>query len=115
MHELSIAMSLLEVAAEEAERRGGVRVIAVHLKLGPLSGVVKDALLSAYELAREGSPLADSTLAIEEVPIVVFCPTCNSERPIVSIQEFSCAVCGTPTAEVLAGRELEVTALEIDE
>ena len=59
MHELSIALSIVDMAAEEAERQGG-RVVAVHLKLGPLSGVVKAALLSAYELAREGSPLPDS-------------------------------------------------------
>ena len=67
MHELSIALSILDFAAEEAERRGG-RVVAVHLRLGPLSGVVKEALLSAYELAREGTPLAAAALVVEEVP-----------------------------------------------
>ena len=44
MHELSIAMSIVELAQEEGERRGA-RVNAVHLKLGALSGVVKDCLL----------------------------------------------------------------------
>ncbi len=44
MHELSIAMSIVELAEEEAERRS-VQVNAVHLKLGALSGVVKEALL----------------------------------------------------------------------
>ena len=53
MHELSIALSLLDLVEEEAERRG-VRVAAVHVRLGPLSGVVRDALVSAFELAREG-------------------------------------------------------------
>jgi hydrogenase nickel incorporation protein HypA/HybF len=115
MHELSIAMSLLDVAAEEADRRGVVRVIAVHVKLGPLSGVVKEALLSAYDLARESSRLANATLVIEDVPVVVFCPICRAERPVVSIQEFRCAACGTPTAQVITGRELQLTALEIEE
>ena len=45
MHELSIAVSMVEMASEEALRLGAVRVNALHLKLGPLSGVVKDALL----------------------------------------------------------------------
>ena len=35
MHELSIAMSLLDVAEEAAEHPGGVRVEAIHIKLGP--------------------------------------------------------------------------------
>jgi hydrogenase nickel incorporation protein HypA/HybF len=114
MHELSIALSILDVAAEEAERRGGLRVVAVHLKLGPLSGVVKEALVSAYELAREGSPLENSRLAIEEVPIVVHCPACAADSPVESIQQLCCSACGTPTAEIVSGRELEVTALEIE-
>jgi len=56
MHELSVAMSLIDAVEEEAPRHGG-RVVAVHLKLGPLSGVAKEALLSAFELACAGSTL----------------------------------------------------------
>jgi hydrogenase nickel incorporation protein HypA/HybF len=114
MHELSIAMSVLEVVEEEAERRG-VTVSAVRLKLGPLAGVIKEALLSAYELAREGTSLAQCQLVIEEVPIVAFCTQCNAERSVVSIQHLCCAVCGTPTPKIITGRELEVTALEVSE
>jgi hydrogenase nickel incorporation protein HypA/HybF len=51
MHELSIAMSIVEMAEEEAHLRN-VRVSAVHLKLGMLSGVVKDALLLRNGLRR---------------------------------------------------------------
>jgi hydrogenase nickel incorporation protein HypA/HybF len=115
MHELSIALSILDVAAEEAQRRGHARVAAVHLKLGPLSGVVKEALLSAYELAREGSPLEAARLVIAETPVVAYCPTCAAERAVVSVQCLCCATCGTPTPEVAGGRELEIVALEVEE
>jgi len=43
-------MSLIDLASEEAERLG-VKVVAIHLKLGPLCGVVKEALQSAYGLS----------------------------------------------------------------
>jgi hydrogenase nickel incorporation protein HypA/HybF len=59
MHELSIAMSIVELAEEEAEQRG-VQIEAVHLKLGALVGIVKEALLSCYEMACENTPLAGS-------------------------------------------------------
>ncbi|MDT5156150.1 MAG: hydrogenase nickel incorporation protein HypA/HybF [Acidobacteriota bacterium] len=114
MHELSIALSMVEMAAEEAARRGGVQVHAVHLRLGQLSGVVKDALLFSYELACEGTTLEGSRLVIEEIPVVVFCPACESERTLDSLQRFCCSVCGTPTSEVLRGKELEVFALELN-
>jgi hydrogenase nickel incorporation protein HypA/HybF len=112
MHELSIALGILDLVAEEAGRRGG-RVVAVHLRLGPLSGVVKEALLSAYELAREGTPCAAAALVVEEVPVVAWCPACAAEqRP--AFPELCCPACGAPTPEVRAGRELEVVALEIE-
>ena len=112
MHELSIALSLLDLVEEEADRRG-CRVSAVHLRLGPLSGVVREALASAYELAREGTPMAGVELVIEDVPVVVSCPTCAAERTPVSAYELCCPDCGTPTPDVLSGRELEVVALEV--
>ena len=115
MHELSIAMSIVELAQEEAERRGGVQVTAVHLKLGTLSGVVKEALLASYQMACEDTELKDSRLVIEEVPVVVFCPSCRAQRPLRSVQLFCCSECGTPTAEIMQGKELEVVALEIQE
>jgi hydrogenase nickel incorporation protein HypA/HybF len=114
MHELSIAMSMVEMATEEAARRGGVHVSAIHLKLGELSGVVKEALLFSYEVACEGTPLEGSRLVIEAVPVVVYCTACEAERAIVSIQQFCCASCHAPTSQVVKGKELEVTALEIE-
>ena len=114
MHELSIAISIVELAEEEAERRG-VQIEAVHLKLGVLSGVVKDALLSCYEMACENTPLQGSRLVVEDVPLVVFCSKCRADRPLSSVQLFCCPECGTPTAEVVQGRELEVVALEVRE
>lgn len=112
MHELSIAMSIVELAQEEALQRG-VQVSAVHLKLGAMAGVVKQALLSSYEMACDDTPLQGSRLVIEDVPVVVFCPNCRLRRPLHSVQLFCCAECGTPTSEIVQGKELEVVALEI--
>ena len=112
MHELSIAMSIVELAEEEAERRG-VQIEAIHLKLGALSGVAREALLSSYEMACEDTPLRGSRLVVEEIPIVVFCPQCQARRTLTSAQWFCCPECGTPTSEILQGKELEVVALEI--
>jgi hydrogenase nickel incorporation protein HypA/HybF len=106
-------MSIVDLVQEEAELRGGIQVDAVHLKLGLLSGVVREALLSSYELACHQTLLEGSRLVIEEVPIMVNCPTCQARRPVHSTQWFCCAECGTPSAEVVEGRELLVTALEV--
>ena len=38
MHELSIALSILDIAAEESRRRENPQIAALHLKLGALAG-----------------------------------------------------------------------------
>ncbi len=113
MHELSVALSIIEGVEQELTRHAGARVAGVHLRLGPLSGVAKDALLFSYELACEGTLLAGSRLEIEEIPIVLYCPTCAREQPAMSLQHLCCALCGTASPDIRRGSELEVYALEL--
>lgn len=114
MHELSIALGIIEATQAELGHVGG-RVCAVHVRVGELSGVVREALLSSYEIACMGTPLEGSQLLVEDVPVVVFCPQCNALRPVHSVQWFCCSDCGTPTGDIRQGRELELVALEIEE
>jgi hydrogenase nickel incorporation protein HypA/HybF len=115
MHELSIALSLVEAACEKAAELGDVRVEALHLRLGPLSGVVRDALLFSFDLATAGTAIEGARLDIEDVPVIVCCPACGEERQLPSIQHFRCPVCGTLTPDVVQGRDLELAALEVTE
>ena len=114
MHELSIAMGIVEAAMDEARQRN-VQVSAVHLRLGALSGVVKDALLFSYEVACQDTPLEGSRLLIAGVPVTVFCLQCKEKRVLESVQSFSCPECSSPTGEILQGKELEVFALEVED
>jgi hydrogenase nickel incorporation protein HypA/HybF len=115
MHELSIAMSIVDMAMDEAARHGAQRVEAVHLRLGLFSGVVRQALTASYDLACDETPLAGSRLEIEDVPVLVYCPVCRENRSVTSMQSLSCSTCGTPSAQVVQGREIEVVALELAE
>ncbi|MBW8877399.1 MAG: hydrogenase maturation nickel metallochaperone HypA [Acidobacteria bacterium] len=115
MHELSIAMSLIEAACEEVSRLGDVRVEALHLRLGALSGVVREALEFSFDLAAAGTAIEGARLQIEEIPVAVLCPRCGEERELPSLQHFRCPVCDTPAPDVVRGRELELTALEVSE
>jgi hydrogenase nickel incorporation protein HypA/HybF len=114
MHELSIALSIVELVEEESARLDGCRVAAVHLRVGRLSGVVTQALMASYELASENTLLAGSRLIIEDVPVVARCEACDARRPVRSIQDMCCEVCGTPATDIVEGRELLVTALETE-
>jgi hydrogenase nickel incorporation protein HypA/HybF len=113
MHELSIALGIVDIAVEEMAQRGLERVAAIHLKLGALCGVVPEALRSSFELAREETALANAELVIEEVPLTAFCPSCQCEQDC-TFPELCCPVCGALTPDIIHGKELEVCALEIE-
>jgi len=66
MHELSIAVNIVEIASEELARHGGERIRAIHIQLGPLSCVAKEALLFSFSLACEGTAAEGSRLVIED-------------------------------------------------
>jgi hydrogenase nickel incorporation protein HypA/HybF len=115
VHELSVAVSLVEVACEKAAALGDVQVEALYVRLGALSGVVKDALLFSFDMAAAGTAIQGARLEIEDVPLTVFCPACAEERELEALQSFRCPVCDTPTPKVVRGKDLELRALEIRE
>jgi hydrogenase nickel incorporation protein HypA/HybF len=115
MHELSIAYNLVEIAEQAARDNQVEQVAAVHLRLGVFAGVVKDALLFGYDVATEGTCLAGSELIIEDVPLIVYCATCDSEKELSSIQYFVCPDCGTPSTDIRQGKELDIISIEIAE
>ena len=114
MHELSIAIGLVEAVCEKAAELGA-RVNVVHVRLGPLSGVLRDALEFSFDVAVAGTAIEGAELAIEEMPITASCPQCGGEPKVVTLQSMRCPDCGTATPEMVGGRELELYALEVIE
>lgn len=117
MHELSVATRIVELIAEQlgGGEPGAVRVTRVVLRIGPLSGVVPEALAFAFDAATAGTPLTCAALAIEPVPLVVRCPACAADRALPGPQRLRCPVCGGATPDVVSGRELEVVSVEVED
>jgi hydrogenase nickel incorporation protein HypA/HybF len=115
VHELSVALSLVDAVCEKAGALGNVRVDAVFVRLGELSGVLKDALSFCFEVAAKGTAVEGARLEVEDVPVTVLCPRCSAERRLASVQHLRCPVCDEPTPDVIDGRELELAALEVSD
>jgi hydrogenase nickel incorporation protein HypA/HybF len=115
MHELSIALDLIDVAAAEMARLGPVHVMSVRLRVGPLSGVVKEALIFSFDTAILGTPLDGARLHIDDVPVSVWCDTCDAERDLPDLSRRRCPICEAPTPRVVRGNELELIGLEIQD
>lgn len=114
MHELSIVQGLVDVVNASLPSTGVRRVTAVRLRLGALSGVVRDALEFCYDVGTAGTVLAGSRLDIEEQPVVVYCERCDADRTLDGLQHFACPTCGAPTPVLRHGRELEILSIEVE-
>ncbi|HEX8913410.1 MAG TPA: hydrogenase maturation nickel metallochaperone HypA [Humisphaera sp.] len=128
MHELSIAQSLIELVEDELATRAAATmrgtdppacapVGRVTVRVGALSGVVPEALASAWSVAvLRSAVLRRAGLTIDRQPAVVWCPACLVERELPDPpQRMRCPACGAPTPELRAGRELELTSIEVSE
>jgi hydrogenase nickel incorporation protein HypA/HybF len=113
MHELSIVLSIIDEIGEQSEARDLHDIEVVHLKVGVFSGVDSNALLFAWELACEGTPLERSRLDIEIVPLVIHCAVCRQDCTPPSLYQLCCPECETPSETIVTGRELEVVSLEV--
>jgi hydrogenase nickel incorporation protein HypA/HybF len=108
-------MDLLDGVQQTATRDGIERILAVHVRIGALSGIAPDALRFSWELATAGTVAADSALRIEDVPLVVFCETCAAERAPRAASGLVCPSCGSACPTIVRGRELQLVAMEVPE
>ncbi|MGW4569372.1 hydrogenase maturation nickel metallochaperone HypA, partial [Streptomyces sp. NPDC004561] len=106
MHELSIATAIVEQAEEIARADGSDRVSSVTVRVGELAGVVPDALHFAFEVARDGTALADARLVVEPVIARAWCEACAKEFAVGMPPFFWCPTCDLPSPDLRSGREL---------
>jgi len=112
MHEVGIMENTLAIALKRAADEGAYRIHRLTMRIGPLSGVVPEALEFAFDVLRRGTTAEGATLTVERVPIICFCSSCRLEfQPDDLFCE--CPRCHTPSADVHQGRELELTSLEV--
>jgi len=107
MHELAIAESVVSTVLERTDGQ----VSVVRLRVGRLSGVVPDALMFCFELAAVGTAIEGARLEIEEQEGQAHCRDCDSDFSMRDA--FLLCDCGSADVELLSGRELQVTSVEV--
>jgi len=115
MHEMGIAMQIVEIAGEAIPP--GIEnpsVAKVNIRVGKLTAVVPTSLTFCFNIATQDTPLAGAELAIEEVPVVARCKQCGHEW-IISGPDFSCEKCRAGEVDILSGRELDIVSIELKE
>jgi len=113
MHELSIAMSIIEIAEENAKNANASVISEIELDIGTQSGVVMEALEFALESATKETMLENAEIKINTISAKSICPKCNNEFYIDDIYT-PCGECGNPFCDIIQGKELKVKSLKIE-
>jgi hydrogenase nickel incorporation protein HypA/HybF len=111
MHELSIAQAVAEIATRHAEGR---RVTRVGLAIGHLRQVVPSALEFSFTLVAEGTVLEGARLEMVMVPVVSCCRACGTTTEMRDFP-FLCGNCHGSELDIIAGNELMVESLDLEE
>lgn len=114
MHELSIAQSIVDTALQQADAHGGRRVLTVGVRVGDTSGVAIDALEFCFEMTTKDTRMEGATLALERVPVRFRCLACSGEFEPVEFRAV-CPACGSDLASMIAGDELALAYVELEE
>lgn len=115
MHELGIMESALALVEHHAAGHQNQRVSRVVLRIGTLAGVEPEALRFAFDVVSRGTLAEGAVFEIEVVAVVVYCLSCQQEfAGETDGFIFTCPTCGDLCGEILRGRELELSRIEMN-
>ncbi|WP_026731091.1 hydrogenase maturation nickel metallochaperone HypA [Fischerella sp. PCC 9605] len=110
MHELGITQNIVAIVSEHAR---GSKVQRVLLEIGKLSAIMPDAIRFCFDICSQGTVLEGSKLEILETPGLGRCRQCGTEIPLE--QPFGMCNCGSLQIDLIAGEELKIKEIEIEE
>ncbi len=113
MHELSIAMSIIDIATSYAKKAKAKKVTSVEIEIGTLSGIVFDSLKFALEMASRNTILEKTDFELISIQARAECKTCGTT---FDMENFfvACPACNSYGNKITQGKEMKVKALNVD-
>lgn len=114
MHELSIAMSIVDIASKQAEAASAELVSQIELDIGTLSGIEYESLEFALSVAVKDTLFEQTRFKINRIEPLCECRSC--EHLYSPGKEFgACPNCGKHEPEFIRGRELQIKSLLVEQ
>ena len=114
MHEMSMAISIVDIAVAEAVKAKATTLTEVEVEVGQLAGVMSEALSFCLQAAARATMAETATFTLLQVPGQGHCLSCQQE---VEVSEFpaQCPLCNGFGVTITAGTELRIRSISIDD
>ncbi len=113
MHELSLALNIVEIATEEMKKVDDGKILSIELEVGTLSGVVIDALEFALEVTVKGTILEGARVDIHQIDARAICNQCQQIFTVTDLFT-PCPQCHSFDNRLIQGDELRLKSLLIE-
>ncbi len=117
MHEMGIALNIVDRIEYHAKAAGAKKVRNVILRIGNVSGIETDYLDKCWEHACEDTILEGANFEYDIVKGILKCKTCGAEYDALEAimqDEVRCPECDSPEFEVLSGQEMEILNITVE-
>ena len=113
MHEMSIAINIVEIAEKEAKKNNAAKIKEIELEIGRLSGVIVEALEFALESAVKNTILENAEFIIHEIEGKCQCRQCQH---VFSTDDFImvCPKCSNFDIKIINGKEMKIKSLVVE-
>ena len=110
---MSIAMNLVDLAVQTAQKNDANKINFMILELGSLAGVVQEALEFCYESACKGTIAEGSRLEIITLQGEAKCENCGHQFKC-NQAALPCPKCNEYVFNIQGGRELKLKSVNVD-
>lgn len=111
MHEMSITQGIVDLCMQHA---GGRRILSLEVDIGELSSVVPEAIEFCFEACSKDTLLEGARLAITRIPGKGLCRECGAETALAELFA-ACSFCGSCQVKIIAGEEMRVREIEVED
>jgi hydrogenase nickel incorporation protein HypA/HybF len=114
MHELGIAINIVEVVQRHLPADKQMRVKKIFIRAGKLTAIYPPALETCVQVVARDTPVEGAELLIVQDPIRAQCRSCHAVSEFDE-PPFVCAMCGQMQLDIVSGRDLFVESIEVEE
>jgi hydrogenase nickel incorporation protein HypA/HybF len=112
MHELSIALSIVELAEEQARRHQASAIEEIELEIGRMAGVERQTLNFALISAIKNTLLEHAHILQHDVEGEGVCADCGEGFGVKELFT-PCPQCGSYAVQLIKGKELRIKSILI--
>jgi hydrogenase nickel incorporation protein HypA/HybF len=113
MHELSIAMDIIQIVEDSARNAHADKVAVIDLEIGELSGIEIEALKMAMQVSVKGTVAADAELKIRMIQGAAHCADCGKDSPVDDLFSL-CPSCGSFRMDIIRGKEMSIKSIVVE-